>query len=80
MSEENHTIEEIVEVEDVEVLEEKKSKWPLIAGIVAAGTGVVLGAKWLFGKLKNSNLNYVELDDEDDCIEEDSIEIEISKE
>lgn len=83
MSKENQEIEEIVEIEEeIEVTEEKKvPKGAIVAAVAAAGVGIGCGIKWLWGKLRDSRLDYVEVDDEDDYIEEeDSLEIEISEE
>lgn len=84
MTENNQEIEKVVETEsesEVIVDEKKVPKGAIVAGIAAAGVGLVCGAKWLFNKLRNSRLDYVELGDEDEYFEEqDSLEIEISEE
>lgn len=84
MSEEIQEIEETVEVETEEdaVKEKKIPKGAIIAAVSAAGVGLACGVKWLWGKLRDSRLDYVEVDDDDDDYfeEEDSLEIEISEE
>lgn len=85
MSKENQEIEEIVEIEgEVEVIEEEEKKVPkgaIVAAIAAAGVGIGCGIKWLVGKLRDSRIDYVEIDDDDDYFEEeDSLEIDISEE
>lgn len=83
MSKENQEIEEIVKVdEETEVIEGEEKKVPkgaIVAAVTAAGVGIACGVKWLWGKLRDSRIDYVQINDEDDCIEEeDSLEIEIS--
>lgn len=83
MSDKNQEIEEIVEIEiDEEVIEEKKvPKGVIVAAVAAASVGIIGGVKWLWGKLRDSRLDYVEIDDEDDYLEEtDSLEVDISEE
>ena len=83
MSKENQEIEEIVEIEEeIEVVEKKKvPKGAIIAAVTAAGVGIAGGVAWIFNKLRDSRLDYIELDeDDDDYVEEDSLEIDISEE
>lgn len=83
MSKENQEITEMVEIEEeVEVTEEKKvPKGVIIAAVTAAGVGIVGGITWIFNKLKESRIDYVDVNDEEDYFEEeDSIEIEVSDE
>lgn len=82
MSKENQEIEVVNEAcEETEVVEKKRSKWPIIAGLTAAGVGIGGGIAWVIKKLRDSRLDYVEIDEDDgDYFEEDSLEIEISEE
>lgn len=82
MSKENQEIEEIVENEqEIDIVEKKKvSKGAIIAAVTAAGVGIAGGVAWLYNKLKKSSLDYVDIDEDDDYIEEDSLEIEVSEE
>lgn len=79
--EENMVNEEIVENEVV--CEEAKShKGAIVAGVAAAAVAIGCGAKWLFGKLRDTNPEYVD-QDEDDELEgitiSDEIEVTIEE-
>lgn len=82
MTKENQEIEQVVEFEEeIDIVEEKEvPKGVIVAAVTAAGVGIACGVKWLIGKLRNSRLDYVELGGEDDYVEEDSLEIDISEE
>lgn len=83
--EENMVSEEIVENDQNEVIceEAKVHKGAIVAGVAAAAVAVGCGAKWLFGKLRDTNPEYVDQDDDDDELDgitiSDEIEVTIEE-
>lgn len=75
---ENENVNEIVEVEE-EVVEKKIPKGVIIAGLTAAGVGIACGVKWLVGKLRDSNIDYCNIDDDDIIEIDDVVEISIEE-
>lgn len=71
---------ELDEVEQPEIIcEEKKTpKGAIVAGVAAAAVAVGCGVKWLVGKLRDSNPEYVDMDDDCDDLDEITISDEIT--
>lgn len=74
---------EIVETEE-ETIEKRVPKGAIIAGVAGAVIAVGAGIKWLIGKLRDTNPDYVYPEDSDFGEEilgvEDTVEIEIEEE
>lgn len=65
----------VVEIVDTdEIVEERKvPKGAIIAGVTAAGVAIACGVKWLFNHLRDSNINYCDINDDEDVIEIDEV-------
>lgn len=74
---------EIVKTEE-ETNEKRVPKGAIVAGIAGAAIAVGAGIKWLIGKLRDTNIDYVYAEDSDFGDEilgvDDTVEIEIEEE